>query len=158
MLVSEYFDVKLGGKDEIEDMEEGNIPNISTSEFTNGVTSFKSPKIIYSPPVITVATDGSMCSSFVQEFSFDAFYKIAILKSKANKTIPLDALYYISYLLFREKWRYVYARKFGKNRINLTTLIIPIDSNEQPDFSLMATIVQQCQAFLTIDLFRKAKS
>ena len=154
--IKEYFDIKLGGKDEIEDLEEGDIPIVSTSEFNNGVTSFKKPNVIYNPPVITVATDGSTCSSFVQEFPFYAFYKVALLSPKKDILIPIDAMYYISYLLFREKWRYVYARKFGKARLELTNVIVPFDNNGKPDFSLMANIVQNCQAFCALKLYRKA--
>ena len=111
----------------------------------------------YSPNVITVATDGSTCSSFVQEFPFYAFYKVAILKPKEGIDIPVDAMYYMSYLLFREKWRYVYARKFGKARINLTELVVPINAAKEPDFKLMASLVRTCKAFNMIELYRKAR-
>jgi len=155
--ISDYFDVELGGKDEIEDLEDGDTPIVSTSEFNNGLTAFKKSNLTYSPGVITIATDGSTCSSFVQEFGFYAFYKVAILKPKAEVSIPIDAMYYIAYLLFREKWRYVYARKFGKTRINKTELIVPFNLVEKPDFHLMADIVRQCKAFPAIQLYRKAK-
>ena len=155
--LSELFDVVLGGKDEIEDLDDGDTPIVSTSEFFNGVTTFKKAQHTYGPNVITVATDGSTCSSFVQEFEFYAFYKVAILSPKAGKDIPLDALYYISYLLSRERWRYVYARKFGKARLNATELFVPVDVKGSPDFKTMALLVNQCRAFATIELFRAAK-
>ncbi len=151
-VISEYFDVILGGKDEIEDLEEGDFPNVSTSEYMNGVTSWKSPKHLFHAPSITVATDGSTCSSFVQEFPYYAFYKIAILTPK--KEIPVDAFYYVSYLLTRERWRYVYARKFGKHRINNTTLIAPVNQKGEPDFKLMAKIIQSTKAYPIVRLFR----
>lgn len=151
-IISEYFDVILGGKDEIEDLDEGNFPNVSTSEYMNGVTSWKSPKHLFQAPSITVATDGSTCSSFVQEFPYYAFYKIAILTPK--KEIPVDAFYYVSYLLTRERWRYVYARKFGKHRINNTTLIAPVNQKGEPDFKLMAKIIQSTKAYPIVRLFR----
>ena len=93
------------------------------SEFMNGVTTWKKPNYLYPAPSITVATDGSVCSSFVQEFPYYAFYKVAILTPKKDKKIPIDAFYYIAYLLNRERWRYVYARKFGKGRISKTKII-----------------------------------
>lgn len=157
LVIEDYFNVQLGGKDEIEDLDEGDIPVVSTSEFNNGVTTYRSPNAVFHPPVITVATDGSTCSSFVQEFSFYAFYKVAVLKPKDSNKVPLDALYYISYLLFREKWRYVYARKFGKARILTTELIVPFNSSGQPDFELMAEIVAMCKSYSAIQLYRKAK-
>jgi len=151
-VIAEYFNVVLGGKDEIEDLEEGRFPNVSTSEYMNGVTSWKSPNHLYPAPSITVATDGSTCSSFVQEFPYYAFYKIAILTPKTE--IPVDAFYYVSYLLTRERWRYVYARKFGKQRINNTTLIAPVDQKGGPDFKLMAKIIQSTKAYPVVRLFR----
>ena len=155
--VQDYFDVILGGKDEIEDLPDGKVPFVSTSEFMNGVTSWKSPNIIYKSPSITIATDGSTCSSFVQEFSFYAFYKVAIVKPKPSVCIPVDALYFIAYMFTREKWKYVYARKFGKNRIMSTMLKLP-SKNGRPDFEVMAQIVQKSLPYPVIDAFRASKN
>jgi type I restriction enzyme M protein len=151
--VSQYFDVELGGKDEIEDLEEGDVPIVSTSEYFNGVTAWRKPNKIYQPPVITVATDGSTCSSFVQEYPFYTFYKDAILHPKIP--VPVDALYFIAYLLKRERWRYVYARKFGKYRIENTILFAP-SKNGKPDFDKMAELTQNCVSFPIIKSFRDA--
>lgn len=155
ILVSDYFDVKLGGKDEIEDLDEGNFPIVSTSEFMNGVSTWKKPSYFYQYPSITVATDGSVCSSFVQEFPFYAFYKVAILTPKNKyKNIDPDSFYYISYLLTREKWRYVYARKFGKSRIENTKIIVPITRDKKPDFNKMGKLIRNTKAFPIISFFR----
>lgn len=151
--VSDYFHVNLGGKDEIEDLEEGIFPIVSTSEFMNGVTAWKIPNHFYPYPSITVATDGSTCSSFVQEYPYYAFYKVAILTPK--KEMPVATLYYFAYLLKRQKWRYVYARKFGKERILSTTLIAPIDKKGNADFDTMATIIEQTRAYELIKFYRK---
>lgn len=152
VLVDDYFNISLGGNDEIEDLDEGNCPIVSTSEFMNGVTAWRNPNRIYPYPSITVATDGSVCSSFVQEFPYYAFYKVAILAPKQE--IPTDALYYISYLLFRERWRYVYARKFGKARIRNTTLIMPVDKKGSPDFNKMAKLTQMTRAYSIVSMFK----
>jgi type I restriction enzyme M protein len=151
--VSDYFNVKLGGKDELEDLEEGKFPVVSTSEFMNGVTSWKIPNVFYEYPSITVATDGSTCSSFVQEYPYYAFYKVAILTPKTN--IPVASLYYIAYLLKRQKWRYVYARKFGKERILGTKLILPVNKKGECDFEKMASIIEQTRAYEIIKFYRK---
>lgn len=156
-LLSDYFDIRLGGKDELEDLPDGNVPVVSTSEFENGVTTWRNPKVIYAPPAITVATDGSTCSSFVQEFSFYAFYKVAILRPLLGIEIPLDAFYFVSYLLSRERWRYVYARKFGKGRLSLTRLYFPT-KNDKPDFDLMAALIRRCAGYEMIASFRAANA
>lgn len=152
--LEDHFSVALGGKDEIEDLPDGNIPIVSTSEFENGVTAWRSPNILYPPTAITVATDGSTCSSFVQEFPFYAFYKVAILRPKNE--IPEDAFYFISYLLRRERWRYVYARKFGKRRLHATVLHGPIKEDGTVDFEAMANLVRRCSGFDVISSFRAA--
>lgn len=153
--VSDYFDIVLGGKDEIEDLEEGNFPIVSTSEFMNGVSTWKKPNHFYPAPSITAATDGSVCSCFVQEFPYYAFYKVAILTPKKEfKNIDIDSFYYIAYLLTREKWRYVYARKFGKARISKTKVIVPLNKKKEPDFGKMGEIVRSTKAFPIIKFFR----
>lgn len=153
--VSDYFSIQLGGKDEIEDLsDDGTIPIVSTSEFNNGVTAWKRPRVTYPAQAITVATDGSTCSSFVQEFPFYAFYKVAILRPK-QADFPVDAMYFIAHLLKRERWRYVYARKFGKGRLATTHLYAPVKDGA-PDFQLMARLVAQSAAFPIIRSFREA--
>lgn len=131
------------------------VPIVSTSAFDNGVTTWKSPDIIYSPPLITVATDGSVCSSFVQEFPFYAFYKVALLRPY-QVNVPTDALYFIAYAISRERWRYVYARKFGKGRLLDTSVFVPTKRNGSPDFEAMASLARQSVAYPVIESFRKA--
>ena len=152
--ISDHFHVQLGGKDEIEDLRDGSIPVVSTSQSENGVTTWRSPNVIYPPRAITVATDGSTCSSFVQEFPFYAFYKVAILRPL--KQVPIDSLYFIACLLSRERWRYVYARKFGKARIRATILHAPIKKDGTPDFVRMAKLVRRCVSYPMIVAFRLA--
>ncbi len=154
--LSAYFDVELGGKDEVEDLEPGPIPMVTTSEYMNGVTAWKEFDRPYLPPLITVATDGSIASSFVQEVPFYAFYKVALLFPKQGVSMPHAALYFLSYLISQERWRYVYARKFGKTRIERTELRVPYRDGE-PDFDAMADAVRACSAWPLVKLFTEVR-
>jgi hypothetical protein len=154
MNISKYFDVALGGKYEIEDLDDGDMPVVSTSEFMNGITTWRKPNRVYPFPSITVATDGSICSRFVQEFSYYVFYKVAILTPPKDLVIPVNALYYIAFLLSKEKWKYVFARKFGKKRIDKTNVIVPILKSGEPDFGKMAEITALSNGFPVINYFR----
>ena len=156
LALRDYFEIALGGKDEIEDLlEDGSTPVVSTSSFNNGVTAWRRPNITYTAPAITVATDGSTGSSFVQETPFYAFYKVALLRPKPEHYIPTDALIYLAHLLSRESWRYVYARKFGKGRLMTTVLRVPY-LDGQPDFQKMEELTRQCAAYPVIASFRRA--
>lgn len=57
-------------------------------------------------------------------------------------------------MLRNQKWRYVYARKFGKSRILATKLLLPIKLDGNPDFELMARIVQSSSVYPLINYFR----
>lgn len=153
MKLDDYLEVVLGGNEEIEDLEDGKYPVVSTSEFFNGVTAWKNPPVLYDIPCITVATDGSIASTFVQEYPFYAFYKVAMLRPRT--AIDTDALYYIAYLISLEKWRYVYARKFGKSRIKQTSIIVPVLPGGSPDFEQMAALTRRTNAFPLIRFFRE---
>ncbi|HWZ96754.1 MAG TPA: N-6 DNA methylase [Candidatus Dormibacteraeota bacterium] len=154
--VEDFFTVKMGGKDEIEDLDDGDDPFVSTSAWDNGVSEWKKANILYPAPAITVATDGSAYTSYVQEFPFYAFYKVALLRPKMKESFPLDALYYVAYLLQREEWRFVRARKYGKARIENTILFGPTKSGK-PDFEQMAELSRRCAAFPIIQSFRAAR-
>lgn len=150
--ISEYFDVKLGGKQEVEDLENGDLPIVTTSEFMNGVTAWKSSDVVFGPKCITVATDGSTASGFVQEYKFYAFYKVAILTPRFE--IPVDAMYFVAFMLKNQKWRYVFARKFGKERIINSKLYLPIKRDGKADFDSMCEIVRMSNAYSVIKYFR----
>jgi type I restriction enzyme M protein len=150
--LGDYFEVELGGKDEVEDLDDGPIPMVTTSEYMNGVTAWKDVRDPYPAGTITVATDGSIASSFVQEAPFYAFYKVALLYPKRGVKLPHEALYFISYLITRERWRYVYARKLGKTRLLDTELRVPYRAGK-PDFRFMASAVKRCSAWPLIALF-----
>ena len=154
--VEDYFTVKMGGKDEIEDLDEGSDPFVSTSAWDNGVSEWKKVNVLYPAPAITVATDGSAYTSYVQEFPFYAFYKVALLRPKRKEGFPVEALYYVAYLLQREEWRFVRARKFGKERIQNTILFGPV-KDDKPDFGRMAELARASAAFPIIESFRKAR-
>ena len=68
--------------------------------------------------------------------------------------VPVDALYFVAYLLKRERWRYVYARKFGKARILQTKLLVPFRKGK-PDFDMMAELTRKTVAFPIIAAFRE---
>lgn len=153
--LSDYFSVGMGGKDEIEDLEEGDDPFVSTSERDNGVSNWKKANEMFPAGSITVATDGSAYKSFVQEFPFYAFYKVAVLTPKSK--ISRDALYYVSYLINREVWRFVRARKFGKGRITATVLYGPVDASGKPDFAKMASLIQEGAAYPILKDFRETR-
>lgn len=53
----------------------------------------------------------------------------------------------------QERWRYVYARKFGKARLAKTFLYGPIKDGK-PDFKKMARLVRKTTAFPIIQSFR----
>lgn len=154
--VADLFSIKMGGKDEIEDLDDGPDPFVSTSAWDNGVTTWKRANRLFPAPAITVATDGSAYTSFVQEFPFYAFYKVAVVRPLQRREVPIDALYYVAYLLNREEWRFVRARKFGKTRIENTLLYAP-SKNGRPDFEMMAKLVRRTAAFPIIQAFREAR-
>ena len=153
--LGDFFTVMLGGKDEIEDLDYGSDPFVSTSEWDNGVSVWKAANVLYPAPALTVATYGSAYSSYVQEVPFYAFYKVAILRPKSNVKAHADAFYYAAYLLQREEWRFVRARKFGKVRIENTILFAP-GKEGKPDFDRMAKLTRACAAFPIIQSFREA--
>ncbi len=155
--IGDLFDVRLGGREEVEDLDQGPVPMVTTSEWMNGVSGFIAPSRIFQPPALTVATDGSVCAAFVQEFPFYAFYKVAILTPKPTSPMPVDALYYVACRIRRERWRYVYARKFGKKRILAASLHLPVRPDGTPDHVCMANMAQRIEAFKIIRAFRAAR-
>ena len=146
-LFSEVFDIEKGfynnkpGQDEKE-----KIPFISASEYNNGVTDYvnKSGTKIFPKNAITVVNDGnSMASAFYQERDFTCSHSVNILRIKKEfkKDITENIAMFLNTVIYRERDRFSYGRKWRIERMIKTPIKLPV-KNGQPDWQYMENYVK----------------
>lgn len=135
------FDIKKGKRLTKQEMTPGNTPFIGAVNKNNGETARIGQNPIHEANVITVAYDGSVGETFYQEEDFWCSDSVNVLypKFNINKYIGL----FICAILRKEAHRFNYGRKWHVDRMENTTIKLPITKQGNPDFDYMERYIKQ---------------
>lgn len=137
---TELFDVLKGKRVVKSKLVPGNTPFITSTENNNGVTAYcKLPKM-FKGNTITVNYDGSVGEAFYQPKPFYALDSVNVLYPKFELNIYI-AMFLIT-LIRKEKHRYNYGRKWHKERMEKSTIKLPVDENGKPDWFFMEHFIK----------------
>lgn len=137
--IADVFDIKSGKRLTKADMKMGNTPFISAADNNNGVTNFISnSNESLDKNVLGVNYDGNggMVISFYHPYDCifsDSVKRFHFKNTKDNKYAFLFAK--VSILKQRDKYRYGY--KFNETRMKKQQIMLPVDSNGEPDYKFM---------------------
>ncbi|WP_034907610.1 restriction endonuclease subunit S [Campylobacter ureolyticus] len=129
-----------GKRLKINDREVGNIPFITAGESNNGISSFinnKKQKKYYK--AITIDMFGN---AYYQEEKFTCDDNITILK---NKSFSKEIYLFLTSRLNILKYKYSYGKQLRPNRLNRDRIMLPIDSNSNPNWKFMEDYIKQEQ-------------
>ena len=136
------FDIHRGDSVYIKNMNEGDIPYVSTTRENNGITTYVSESN-RNGNLITLAYDGSIGACFYQSDSFFASEKIVtidLVQYKLNKYIAM----FIIPIIQLESQMYAYGgRKWTvEQQLKETKIKLPIDEKGNPDFYFMEEYIK----------------
>lgn len=134
--ISDLFEMKKGNCI-IKKSKSGKYPLISASKLNKGVSKYIDT-CNFKKESITVASNGSVGSSFYQEIDFNATSDVIILipRVKLSKNVCI----FICKLLEQYKSKYNYERKWTLNRMKEDTLNIPWKF-DKIDYEIMENFV-----------------
>lgn len=133
--IGELFDVKKGKRLTKSDMEEGDTPFISSSEFFNGLTNRINKPAIFQKNTLTVNYDGSVGESFYQPFDFWALDSCNVLIPKIKFDVKVGL--FISTIIRNEKYRFNYGRKWTSTIMKKSPIFLPIDKDNKINFDFI---------------------
>ncbi len=148
-LITEIFDIETDKKPlklEVVKKYNGNIPFIGASENNNGITHLTKlfeDKDLIQGKCITVAKNGSVCSSFFQRNNFYCSGDICILRMKEKYSKYKNNLIvnlYICNLIEKCKKYYNYSRKFNISNISKQTIELPINQDNSINFEIIQNL------------------
>jgi len=137
----EIFEIYTSSDKNYLKSESGNIPYISSTQFSNGVSAFVKSEITQNKNTITVARNGSVGSAFYHSYHYCASpddVRIFKPKFEMNKYIAL----FLCTLIEKEKYRFTYGRKFGTKRMQETKIKLPVTPNSLPDWQFMENYIK----------------
>lgn len=126
-------------------MENGDIPYVTTSSKNNGVSSFVDEESNFKGKCLTVALNGSVGETF---FQFDDFITsgdnaVLTLKNEYNPYLLL----YIASMIRNHKWRYNYYRKLNLTKLKKLKIPVPFKNAKNIDLDYIKKIVENSYGF-----------
>lgn len=138
--IEDLFELEKGGGTNINELYKGKYPFISATALNNGVTAYVSNSIIYKGNVITVTCNGSIGEAFYQRGEFCASSDVNILT--LNHTLNEYIAVFLCTIISKEKYRFNYGRKWGKEKMKISKIKLPVDNNGKPDWQFMEDYIK----------------
>lgn len=170
MRIYDLFEIEYGQRDYTSksflDGNEGSVPLISSTSLNHGIYGFFNIEPKYEN-VISVARTGSVGWTFFHDYRCCIDDNCIVLKPKAK--LPISQLIYISMLINKDKYRYMYGRQVTPSRIgNIKLPDMPnfVSKKTLPDVSeIKKSIINKKLSFFGIkwkkflikDLFKLEK-
>ncbi len=136
----DLFDIKKGSRILNRDMQPGTTPCIRATGQNNGITDFIAHEPNHEGNTITVSYNGSIGEAFYQEnphFSLDDV-NVLYPKFTLNKYIA----FFLCTLIRKERFRFNYGRKWHLERMNETTIKLPVNKKGVPDWKYMENYIK----------------
>ena len=124
-------------------------PMITTTADNNGISYYVDSDPLFSGDALTVASDGSVGSTFYQDKDFSAGNIVVVLepkKSTKQNWSPRSAQFLATCIKRYALIKYGWANKYSVNRVRNTKLPLPVDSNGDPAWQYMDTYIAKLTA------------
>lgn len=138
-------------------------PMITTTADNNGISYYVDSDPLFSGDALTVASDGSVGSTFYQDKDFSAGNIVVVLepkKSTKQNWSPRSAQFLATCIKRYALIKYGWTNKYSVNRVRNTKLPLPVDSNGDPDWQYMDTYIAKLTtlAHKNVSSLKKAKA
>jgi hypothetical protein len=138
-IFSDIFYIKKGNAPK--NKSNGGVRLVSATSLNNGCSKVVSSlSIPNNEGVITVSSNGAVGDAFYQNKDFFATGDVNILTPKFNLT-PYIAMF-LNTIIKKEKFRFNYGRKWGKEKMLTHKIKLPINENNNPDWEFMENYIK----------------
>ncbi len=136
------FEIAKGRDASSSENEKGERPLVSATRENNGVSAFVlEGNKLFPKNTITIPSNGaSTGEAFYQESEYFATTDVNILSTKfpINKYIAL----FLTTIIRLDKYRFSYGRKWGRGRMMESKIMLPVDTNKNPDWKFMEEYIK----------------
>ena len=141
--ISAVFKIESGCDIYDNERKEGNVPYITSTSENNGIKFFVSNmNSTYEANVIAVNRNGSVGYAFFHKypalFSNDCRKLKMIACSRNNEAVSL----FMTTQIMQQKEKYNYSLKMGSKRLSKQKIMLPVDSNGNPDYPYMEQYIK----------------
>lgn len=143
--LQDLFDIERGRGPRRKDLNgSGSTPFISSSDSNNGLTGFTTIQSIHKGNTIGVNRNGSVGEAFYQPEPFCSTEDVHIFNPKPfwQSRMNAEVGLFIATLIRQEKYRFNYGRKWGIERMKISTIPLPVKADGIPDFDFMENYIR----------------
>jgi len=144
------FDLMRGRNVLRRDMKPGATAYVSASATSNGISAMIDLDPDYPGGQITVASNGSVGEAFFQPGPFIASGDVTVLSPK--EPITPEAALFICSVVYADKYRWNYGRKWVTTRMRESTIRLPVTVSGDPDWYFMANYMKAMPLAAALDL------
>jgi hypothetical protein len=135
--IEDVFQIKKGKYLSKKKMKIGKNPYISAISINNGINNFISNKILFPKNSITI--EKINLSAFYQSSDFYCSHDVSVIQNQnINKFVAL----FINTMINRQGIKYSYGRQAQMNVIKRETILLPINTNDEPDYYYMEQYIK----------------
>jgi len=144
-LISDVFEIKSGKRLTKSDMKLGDKPFIGATDSNNGITAFTSDiNNSEASNLLGVNYDGSVGEVFYHPYK--AIFSDSVKKLKVQHIVGNKEIYlFLKQSILQQKVKYQYGYKFNANRMKRQKILLPINSENKPDFDFMEKYIKNLE-------------
>lgn len=143
--LQDLFNIERGRGPRRKDLNgTGHTPFITATDSNNGFTEFSSTESLHNGNTIGVNRNGSVGEAFYQPVPFCSTEDVHILIPRqewANKMNAAIGLF-LATVIRQEKYRFNYGRKWGIERMKVSTIYLPSKAGAKPDWDFMERYIK----------------
>lgn len=129
-------------------------PFITTGTENNGISYYVDEKPMFKAPALTIASDGSVGTTFFQEQDFSASNIVVVLEPKNNTKLTKELALYLVAAIQKYASQFNWTHKYSVNRVRKTKILFPVTSTDKLDTEYIANYIHKIEA----DYIRKIKA
>lgn len=153
--IGEIFEIQSGVRLTKNDMREGKIPFIGSTDSNNGITAWISNKnSSFDKNVLGVNYNGSVVENFYHPYEAifsDDVKRFHLLNHEDDKYILL----FIKNSILQQKIKFQYGYKFNAKRMARQKILLPVDEKNLPDWKYMENYMRAKENLLLKKYFDK---
>lgn len=128
-----------------QDMQEGKMPFIGSSDSNNGITAFIANKnASLDKDVLGVNYNGSVVENFYHPYECLFSDDVKRLKIK-SKHAGKYAYLFLKTMILKQKSKYQYGYKFNATRMAKQKILLPVNADNQPDWMNIERFMQRIE-------------
>jgi restriction enzyme bgcI subunit beta len=143
--IKDLFEIETVKGKPIESYKKGNIPYVSTAATNNAVINFieKEKNIITSAFAITVDPIKGTCFFHDYDFVGRGFSGASVSVLRNINLNKYNGMFICSSIEKTSKLKASYGYLFNSNRLKMGVILLPIDSNNNPNWKFMEDYIKQ---------------